>query len=120
MRQQGGVLVGSEEIAGLLNNLDTAYLLDSAAFRWAKERIVSDFTNRRVRPASHSGKSYPDNPAKLRALLHKIMSERPAPLPDDLFPSGAIRALVAPHIGIDVGQKAYAHVYENEFRGQYT
>ncbi len=111
MRQQGGVLVGSEEIMGLLNNLDTAYLLDSETFRSAKEKIVSDFTNGRIRPASHAGRSYSGNSDELRVYLNEIMAEAPTPLFEDEIPSGTVRALVAPHIDIEVGRKAYAHAY---------
>mgnify|MGYP006425048425 CR=1 FL=1 len=111
MRQQGGVFVGSEEILGLLNNLDATYLLDSEAFQSAKGEIVADFTNKRVRPASHSGKSYPDTPVELRARLNEIMAD-PVALPADAsFPSGKIQALVAPHIDLNVGYKSYAQAY---------
>ena len=111
MRQQGGVLVGSEEILGLLSNLDAAHLLDSEAFQSAKDEIIAEFTIKRVRPASHSGKSYPDDPAALRVRLNEIL---PGPL-DALFDasafSGKIEALVAPHIDLDVGYKSYGQAY---------
>jgi MEMO1 family protein len=111
MRQQGGVLVGSEEILGLLNNLDATYLLDSEAFQSAKGKIVADFTNKRIRPASHSGKSYPDTPAELRARLNEIMADKVALPADTSVPSGKIQALVAPHIDLNVGHKSYAQAY---------
>ncbi len=111
MRQQGGVFVGSEEILGLLNNLDATYLLDSEAFQSAKGKIVADFTNKRIRPASHSGKSYPDTPAELRARLNEIMANKVALPADASVPSGKIQALVAPHIDLNVGHKSYAQAY---------
>ena len=111
MRQQGGVFVGSEEILGLLNNLDATYLLDSEAFQSAKGEIVADFTNKRVRPASHSGKSYPDTPVELRARLNEIMADKVALPADTSVPSGKIQALVAPHIDLNVGHKSYAQAY---------
>jgi AmmeMemoRadiSam system protein B len=43
--------------------------------------------------------------------LTEIMASPAAPIIDDAIPSGSVRALVAPHIDIDVGQKAYAHAY---------
>ena len=111
MQEQGGVLVGSDEISGLLHNLDTAYLLDSEAFRSAKSQIVSDFANKRIRPASHSGKSYPDRPAELRVRLQEIMAESSASFDGASVPSGKVRALVAPHIDLNVGHNSYAQAY---------
>lgn len=111
MRQRGGVFVGSEEILDLLNNLDAAYLLDSEAFRLAKGKIVSEFTHRSVRPASHSGGSYPDDPVALKSRLDEIMDAVANALPEMSPHSGKIRALVAPHIDISVGHASYALGY---------
>ncbi len=108
MRQQGGVLVSSEEILGLLNNLDAVYLLDSENFQTAKHQIVDDFTRKRIRPPAHSGKSYPANSEALNALLAEIMAEPSVPLSNASTPSRKIRALVAPHNEIDLGRKSYA------------
>ena len=120
MRQQGGVLVGSEEVVGLLKDLDTAYLLDSETFRSARDNIVSDFTNRRTRPTSHSGKSYPANPAELSAYLTEIMVAPPAPVSAESILPGTVRALVAPHIDINVGNKFYGQAYGTIANGTFT
>ena len=40
MRQQGGVLVGMDEVKALLSHLDEAFLLDSEGFREARNHIV--------------------------------------------------------------------------------
>jgi len=108
MRQQGGVLVGADEINGLLALLDESFLLDSERFKSAKGRIIADFTSRRIRPCSHCGKSYPENPSELRARLDEILnSEIPTPGPE-----GKIDALIAPHIDLNVGYKSYSSAYQ--------
>ena len=107
MRQKGGVLVGADEINGLLTHLDESFLLDSERFKNAKERIIADFTSRRIRPCSHCGKSYPENPSELKVRLDEIMNnELSIPEPD-----GKLTALIAPHIDLNVGYKSYSSAY---------
>ena len=108
MRQQGGVLVGAGEINGLLAHLDESFLLDSERFKNAKERIITDFTSRRIRPCSHCGKSYPENPSELKIRLDEILNSELS-IPE---PGGKIRALVAPHIDLNVGHKSYSSAYQ--------
>jgi len=107
MRQQGGILVGADEINGLLTHLDESFLLDSERFKNAKERIIADFTSRRIRPCSHCGKSYPENPSELKVRLDEILNnELSIPEPD-----GKLTALIAPHIDLNVGYKSYSSAY---------
>jgi AmmeMemoRadiSam system protein B len=108
MRERGGVLVGSEEIGGLIAHLDESYLLDSDRFRNARDRIVREFAACGVRPCSHGGRAYPDNPSELKSRLEEIMAV-PRPLP---CPEGKATALVAPHIDIAVGSRGYASAYQ--------
>lgn len=108
MRQQGGVLVGADEINGLLAHLDESFLLDSERFKNAKERIITEFSSRRIRPCSHCGKSYPQNPSELRVRLDEILNSQ---LPV-LEPEGKLSALVAPHIDLNVGYKGYSTAYQ--------
>ena len=108
MRQQGGVLVGTDEINGLLTHLDESFLLDSERFKNAKGRIITDFTSRRIRPCSHCGKSYPETPSELRVRLDEILNS------DESIhePEGKIQALIAPHIDLNVGYKSYSSAYQ--------
>ncbi len=108
MRQRGGVLVGADEINNLLAHLDESFLLDSERFKNAKERIITDFTSRRIRPCSHCGKSYPENPSELRVRLDEILNSELS-IPE---PEGKIEALVAPHIDLNVGYKSYSSAYQ--------
>lgn len=108
MRQRGGVLVETDEINGLLAHLDESFLLDSERYRNAKNGIITDFTSKRIRPCSHCGKSYPENPSELRARLDEILNSELS-IPE---PEGKIEALVAPHIDLNVGYKSYSSAYQ--------
>jgi AmmeMemoRadiSam system protein B len=108
MRERGGVLVGSDDVKGLLAHLDESYLLDSDRFRKARDRIVREFAANEVRPCSHSGRAYPDNPRELRSKLDEIMAISPS-YPG---PEGKVVALVSPHIDITVGSRGYASAYQ--------
>ncbi|MCJ7596570.1 MAG: AmmeMemoRadiSam system protein B [Desulfobacterales bacterium] len=108
MREGGGVLVGSDEVRRLLTQLDQSFLLDSDRFKKARDQIVGAFVSRPVRPPSHSGHAYPDNPSALKERLDNILASHP-PLPE---PEGEIVAFVAPHIDLSVGGKVYSSAYQ--------
>lgn len=105
-RQAGGVLVSQAEIQKVLNNLEQAYLLDSKQYRSAKEGLKSAFAARETRPASHAGRSYPDNAEALSRQLDRILGENPAQAP-----ARPVKGLVAPHIDLAVGAKGYGSAY---------
>ncbi|MDD5205122.1 MAG: AmmeMemoRadiSam system protein B, partial [Desulfobacterales bacterium] len=111
MRQGGGVLVGSEEIKGLLTRLDESFLLDSERFRKARDKVVADFSREPVRNCSHGGNGYPAEPDELRMRLDEILSSGSSvPHPGD------IRAVVSPHIDLAAGRNGYANAY-NSLKG---
>jgi hypothetical protein len=119
MRQKGGVLVGTDEINGLLAHLDESFLLDSERYKKARDGIITEFTSKRIRPCSHCGKSYPENPSELRVRLDEILNSELC-IPE---PEGKIEALVAPHIDLNVGYKSYSSAYQllkhTTLRGSY-
>lgn len=108
MRQKGGVLVGIDEVKSVLAHLDESYLLDSERFKKAKDQIVASFTSKKVRPCSHCGRAYPDNPSELKRRLDEIMASQPA-IPE---PEERISALISPHIDLSVGHRVYSSVYQ--------
>jgi MEMO1 family protein len=107
MRQHGGILVGSDEVKGLLKHLDGSFILDSEQFRKARDRIVEEFAENRVRTCSHGGRSYPANPRELSRKLEDIMGLCPDAPPEQGNPV----ALVSPHIDIAVGSRGYGSAY---------
>ena len=108
MRQRGGVLVGIDEVEGLLASLEASHVLDSEAFRRARDRIISEFSSEKVRPCSQCGLTYPADPSELRDRLDGILAGQ-APASE---PAGKIRALVSPHIDLSVGHRVYASAYQ--------
>jgi AmmeMemoRadiSam system protein B len=108
MRQTGRVLVGIDEVKNLVAHLDDSFLLDSERFRAARDKIVADFTAGNIRPCSHCGGAYPENPSELKKRLDEIMASQP-PIPE---PEGKIMAVIAPHIDLSVGYKVYSSAYQ--------
>ena len=108
MRQKGGSLVDTDEVKKLLAYLDESYLLDSGRFKEARDKIVADFASGKVRPCSHCGAAYPDDPLKLKERLDEILN-RQSSGPD---PEGMVTALVSPHIDLSVGDQVYSRAYQ--------
>jgi AmmeMemoRadiSam system protein B len=109
MRQRGGMLVSSEEVRSILAHLDDSFLLESEKFKKAKDRIVSEFVSKKVRPSSHSGRAYPADPNELKRKLDEILALEP----ESQRPDGKVLALVAPHIDLSVGSRVYSKAYQN-------
>ena len=107
MRQQGGLLVGSDEIKRLVDQLDASFLLESDRLIRARDEVVEQFASLETRPCSHCGHGYPADPDELRKRLNEIVSGSP-PLPDP----GKIVALISPHIDLAVGARAYGNTYQ--------
>jgi AmmeMemoRadiSam system protein B len=108
MRQRGGMLVASDEVRKLLDQLDGSFLLDSERFKEVRDQIVERFASMKIRPCSHCGQGYPLDPSELRKKLDEILSSQPPASP----PEGKIVGLVAPHIDLAVGFKSYARAYQ--------
>jgi MEMO1 family protein len=107
MRLQDGILVESDEVKRLLAHLDESYLLDSDGFRKARDRMVEEFVSGPLRPCSHCGSAYPDNPAQLRTRLAEVLGAGMA-VPQS---HEKVLALVSPHIDLSVGFKGYGAAY---------
>jgi len=108
IRQQGGSLVSIEEVQGLMENLDSSYLLDSSRFKKARQEIISDFSAQTIRHCSHAGQSYPRQEEELHQRLDTILSSQ-----DEIVPSyGNIIGLVAPHIDLEAGRRIYSTAYQ--------
>lgn len=107
MRQRGGVLVDTDEIKNILVQLDESFLLDTERFQSARNEIVTRFASESLRPCSHCGQGYPNDPIALGAQLDEVLDAR-APASGT---GGSIRAIVAPHIDLRVGYKVYSRSY---------
>ena len=123
----GGELVSRDAIAGLLDQLDQANLLDSERFRAHRDRVAAEFAAGPTRPAAHAGLSYPAEPETLRTFLdgffdaggtgEEAAPARPAPAratagrrPRQRRPQ-PVCAVVAPHIDFARGGRIYGLAY---------
>ena len=110
MRRQGGDLIPIEEIENLLLKLDSSFFLDSPHYQEAKRNLVAEFSSRTVRHSSHAGLSYPGEKEDLRGMLDGILAIKQE-VPS--FPDDEIIALIAPHIDLEAGKKAYSNAYRS-------
>jgi AmmeMemoRadiSam system protein B len=104
-RQYGTSLDGGE-LDQLLATLDEHHFLDSARFDARRVAVDAGFHDAPVRAAAHAGTSYPDDAAALRAHLDGFYVELAT-----ASPRGRLAGLVAPHIDLRVGGRAYGHAY---------
>jgi AmmeMemoRadiSam system protein B len=107
MRQSGGMLVSHDEVESILADLDESCLLESARYRAAKDRIVSDFLSEKTRKSYLCGRGYPEEAAKLGQVIDDILKSAETRFQHE----GKIKALVAPHIDLSVGSRVYASAY---------
>ncbi len=110
MRRKGGIFVSLEYVEKLIEELDSAYLLDSDRYRLERERIIAEYSRLEVRTSSLAGHSYPLEPGELEKYLDEILSsEKDSPLP---VKGQKVRSVVAPHIDLEAGRRVYARTYQ--------
>jgi AmmeMemoRadiSam system protein B len=102
-------------VVKLANDLDEALFLEGPRFEDARAAVERDFANAPVRPASHAGGAYFDDPRALRRYLDdkclnaaKNDGEKDG---ETERPHGDLVALVAPHIDPWRGAVGYGHAY---------
>jgi AmmeMemoRadiSam system protein B len=140
-RSQGGVLVTTDEVRRVLNQLSTVFLLEDERFTEARSEIVSKYAAQPVRHAFHAGVGYPEDRDQLARMLDQVLmtakqetdvdgsefalpDERAGdssavswpPLENTTFPKEEIVALAAPHMEIDASARYYGLAY-NQIMG---
>jgi AmmeMemoRadiSam system protein B len=109
VRLRRGGLVDSASIEKMIQELDSATLLHSPRYETQKEKILAEYARLAVREPSHAGASYPAEPDRLQDYLHSILEKAGE---DKTIPPGLhLRALIAPHIDLEVGQRVYGRAY---------
>jgi AmmeMemoRadiSam system protein B len=101
-----GQIVPLEEIVKLVSLLDAKGFLWSKSFEEIKERAYQAWFQQRLRLMAHANMGYPLEQDEAKAFLDKILSLSSADGKE------ASRILIAPHIDLRVGAKAYAEAYK--------
>jgi len=109
IRINNGCFIESETVSELLANLDSSFLLESNNYLKEKENIVNAFVKEKTRKPYLAGKSYPDSEPELRDYLASFFRSSKGKKPEG--ESKKIRALLAPHIELEVGRKVYVDAY---------
>ncbi|MGD9347873.1 MAG: AmmeMemoRadiSam system protein B [Candidatus Aminicenantes bacterium] len=108
IRQQEGVFVGVDYVQSLLSELDSLFLLDSDYYKETKNKIFKEYTQLSVRPAVLAGQAYPNSREGLDKYLSSFFAGILSSAPQS---HKKVSALIAPHIDLRVGKKAYAQAY---------
>jgi AmmeMemoRadiSam system protein B len=105
--QQVGEDVPIEIVENVLDQLDSAYLLENDRSRQAQQRELLKYRAQPFRPPALAGISYPEEPAEVTALFDSYAAT------DELdgWQPWAGRALISPHIDYERGGPVYARVW---------
>lgn len=109
-----GELVMSDQIEGLLEQLDECLLLENERFREALAAAIEDYRKSPFRPPSLAGSAYPSDPSSLRSMLDSFFEPPRGPgRPTGQKHSQPLKAVVAPHIDLRRGGVTYAWAYKD-------
>lgn len=105
--RETGARLATEDILRVLEMMDEWLLFDSPRFVAVREARDRAFIESDIREAAHAGGSYPAHSEDLKKRLDHILSLADDPVRDvsDLV------GIIAPHIDLRVGERAYAPVY---------
>ena len=111
MRNSGNVFVAKEAIRNYLHELDDIFLLESSRYQEHKRKLIDEYASSKIREAHLAGKVYPEDGEELSSYLETMVTEGgeladTAELQD-------IRALIAPHIDLELGRRLYGMAYHS-------
>ncbi|MCZ7647050.1 MAG: AmmeMemoRadiSam system protein B [Planctomycetota bacterium] len=115
--QMYGQEVKTDQVLSLQRELDAALYLSSPHFDKTVREALTGYLKAKVRPASHAGTGYPEDPDELKKFVESFFGAKDAPgaLPAGTLPpasSDRVKALMLPHIDFNAGMAAYAHGYK--------
>ncbi len=114
-----GLITFLDDIVGLVQSLDEAYLLESERFQAAFRERVERYRELSVRPCSHAGSSYEADPESLNRQLNSFFTGNggPGEIQFGIDPRRPL-GLIAPHIDVRSGGKCFASAYHALAAGQ--
>jgi len=102
-----GIQVTRQDLEGILEIFDEAYLLENERSLAAHEAALDAYRARPYRKPSSAGSSYPSDPAALHRYLQDQLEAA------EVEPETAtVRAVLSPHIDYERGAHTYAHVWK--------
>ncbi|MBS1251231.1 MAG: hypothetical protein MAG451_00262 [Anaerolineales bacterium] len=102
-----GISLSQARMAGLIDQLDQALLLDNGRYEEARAAALEEYRSAPYRPPVLAGPSYPADPEALRQYFQGFIDDLPA----DGRPAQRGRGLVSPHIDYQRAGSVYAHVW---------
>lgn len=102
-----GLKLPQSLIENLIRQFDQALLLESDAFRQARQVAIEEYRARPFRTPALAGPSYPADPGELRSLLQTYLSNVNGVAKS---PAGS-RGIISPHIDYQRGGATYAQVW---------
>jgi AmmeMemoRadiSam system protein B len=112
MRKYGGLLY-SDNIEGLVAQLDSYFLLENRRFEDRLRHLQEVFKGAKIREAVFAGRGYEADPAMLRAQLEGYFTGQGGPgLPKEGVEKKDLKGIVAPHIDFTRGGSCYAYAYK--------
>jgi len=103
-----------EQVLNLAKQLDEALYLDSPRFQQRMRTALLSYLDSPSRPMVHAGTSYPKDPDELRERIAGYFTapQGPGKIPDGPPTKNDLRALMVPHIELNVGGPTCAHGYK--------
>jgi AmmeMemoRadiSam system protein B len=100
-----------ELVVKLAGDLEEALFLEGPKFRAALAQVQRDFADAAVRPPSHAGGAYLNDPIELGQYLDERCLDAAAKPNGKKTPTGQLVGLVSPHIDPWRGAVGYGHAY---------
>jgi AmmeMemoRadiSam system protein B len=114
-QRETGVPAPLADVEQVVRRLDEAYLLAGARFDRYHRQQIEAYSSSPVRPASHAGGAYPEDPQALREQLAECFtcSDGPGAIGSGAIPNGPpLCGIVSPHIDLRRGGPAFAWAYK--------
>lgn len=106
-RRHRGALLFTSDLTRIVEELDRWGLLDTDRARARRQALEEAFRRAPERPPYFAGKSYPDDPARLRAQVEDCLHAADA----SRIPTRPPRGVVAPHVDFERGGTGYGWAY---------
>jgi AmmeMemoRadiSam system protein B len=107
--EQRGDEQSSANAEQVVRELDAMLLLQTPRYHTRLAEVRRSYAALSTRTATLAGTAYPGQPAALRALLDRVLAADETP--GRTAPTKTLRAIVAPHVDLDDGCRAYAAAY---------